>query len=246
MRTGLLLPVFLLMPGCVTLVSFEVPEEGALQCFDGIDNDADSLTDCEEEVCGELLECQPENVVPEAGGDALSMSEDSVLRLPIEQLLANDFDPEGEELRVVEVGSDEALAVSLEEGQLELRPSPDFHGEVVFSYQITDGAGVAEGLVTVTIEAVNDAPEAGAAFFQASGPELSIPVAALLAAASDVDGDVLTLSGLTEGQGGQVRREGAQIVFTSSEGFVGNAVFFYEVSDGAEVAKGPCTVVVAP
>jgi hypothetical protein len=74
-----------------------------------------------------------------------------------------------------------------------------------------------------------------------------IPVVNLLAAASDADGDILTLAGLQSqtANGGTVEVVGENIVYTPPQNFVGEDTFTYTVSDGIDVATSDVVILVS-
>jgi hypothetical protein len=65
-----------------------------------------------------------------------------------------------------------------------------------------------------------------------AGEALSLSTAGLLANDSDLDGDSLTITGISNASHGTVSRDGTTIHFTPAAGFTGEAGFDYTVSDG--------------
>ncbi len=127
--------------------------------------------------------------------------DDSALLIPgestIVQVLANDFDPDGDVLRLVEVTSDDALAaVVVDRSSVELTAAPDATGTVVLAYTVDDGAGgESVGAITVLIgERKNRAP---VAVFDLAQVEVGSSVEVdVLANDEDPDGDELTVFAL--------------------------------------------------
>ena len=78
-------------------------------------------------------------------------------------VLANDSDPNGDTLTVVEVSAPaHGTAVVAAAGTVEYTPEPDFHGTDRFTYVVGDGSGLtAQAAVDVTVLPANDPPLAG-------------------------------------------------------------------------------------
>ncbi|MFO7031414.1 hypothetical protein B9T07_15760 [Limnospira fusiformis CCALA 023] len=75
---------------------------------------------------------------------------------------------------------------------------------------------------------------------------LTIAVADLLANDTDPDGDVLTVTGVSNPQNATVRLDGENVIFNPQAGFTGNAGFVYTVSDGIDTATANVAVTVNP
>ena len=105
-----------------------------------------------------------------------------------------------------------------------------------FTYVITDDKqGTATGSVNITIAAVNDPPHAVDDLRSGlEDAELSISFADLLANDTDVDGDALSITSLSNALHGTVRIENGQIIFTPAANFIGTAGFDYTVTDNTD------------
>ena len=131
------------------------------------------------------------NVGPVANDDSAITLEDTPVNIPV---LGNDTDPDFDPLTVVSAVSPQGSVVIEADGTLTFTPNPDFNGVATIEYTISDGnGGFATGNVTVTVEAVNDAPVANTLPTQTDvdSASVSVPTAG---AFSDVDGDTLTYS----------------------------------------------------
>ena len=99
----------------------------------------------------------PQNLAPIVVDDAVTTDEDTpVVIYP----LANDTDPEGGTLTIVQIQSlsDGDLTPTLD-GGYRFMPPADWHGTANFFYVVQDPQGVAvTGNITVNVLAVNDAP----------------------------------------------------------------------------------------
>ncbi|MCL4857995.1 MAG: cadherin-like domain-containing protein [Caldilineaceae bacterium] len=106
----------------------------------------------------------PVNVAPVAVDDRFGTREDEPLNLSIDQLLANDYDPNGTrpsfERIVAEGMRGGAVSYDPDSRMIRFTPTPNLNGEDAgaFQYQITDGEFSARAWVYITIEPVNDPP----------------------------------------------------------------------------------------
>ena len=102
------------------------------------------------------------NVAPSAADDGYSTAEDGVLNVNSGNgVLKNDSDPDGgPQALVARNASDPAHgSVTLNpNGSFSYTPDADFNGADSFTYEAFDGAAATAATVTVTVDAVNDAP----------------------------------------------------------------------------------------
>ncbi len=157
----------------------------------------------------------PVNDAPVATDDANSTAEDTTLTVAAASgLLANDTDIDGDTLSVTDftVGGSSYAAgatASLAEGDLTINadgsytfvPAADYNGPVpVATYTVDDGNGGTDtATLTIAVTPVNDAPVAtDDANSTAEDTTLTVDAASgLLANDSDVDGDILSVTGFT-------------------------------------------------
>ena len=138
------------------------------------------------------------NEAPTAVNDTATTDEDQSVRIDV---LANDTDPDTERAALtVSVLRDPLDGTARVESDrtITYTPNANFAGENSFTYSVSDGSLSDAGSVTVTVEAVNDAPAFAAVPAERSVSESARPgddVGAALTA-TDVDGDTLTY-GLT-------------------------------------------------
>lgn len=99
----------------------------------------------------ELIE--PENFAPEVVDDAYSVNQDETLEVEEPGVLANDIDPDGDELEVSLVIEPRNGVLELsEDGSFRYTPDEGFSGEDSFGYVVSDGAVESEvGLVTISV-----------------------------------------------------------------------------------------------
>src|SRR5207247_2219956 len=135
------------------------------------------------------------NDAPSASGDAYSVSEDGVLNVAAAGVLANDSDIDGDPLSAVLVGGPANGSVTLNgNGSFTYTPNANFNGTDSFIYRANDGtlnSNVAT--VTLTIAAMNDAPQAASDSYAGSeDTPLVVAASGILANDSDIEGDGLT------------------------------------------------------
>jgi hypothetical protein len=102
---------------------------------------------------------EPPNAAPVAANDSATVDEDGSVLINV---LANDTDPDGDELAIDSWQYDPPNGTVTREdgGVLRYTPVPDFHGTDTFTYTVTDGRATATATVTVTVNSVNDPPVA--------------------------------------------------------------------------------------
>jgi Ca2+-binding RTX toxin-like protein len=116
-----------------------------------------------------------------------------------------------------------------------------------FRYTVNDGnGGTATQAVTLDITPVNDAPVAFAdtATTNANTPLILSP-ATLLANDTDIEGDILRLSGVSNAINGTVALNASgNAVFTPTPGFSGIGSFNYTITDGSSTGTATVTITV--
>ena len=110
-------------------------------------------------------------------------------------------------------------------------PVADFNGQATFTFKVNDGTSDSNSAtVTINIAAVNDAPVAtdqSATTPQDTPIDVNVP-------ASDVDGDTLTYTAVTNPSGGTLSSTGLVVTYTPNSGFNGVDTFTYNISDGTD------------
>uniref|UniRef100_UPI002635AD03 Ig-like domain-containing protein n=1 Tax=uncultured Sulfitobacter sp. TaxID=191468 RepID=UPI002635AD03 len=168
-----------------------------------------------------------ENFAPVAVDDVAETTEETPVVIDV---LGNDTDPEDDPLTITEATSEDGDVTINDDGTLTFTPNPDFFGEAVIDYTITDGnGGEDDARVTVTVENVNDAPVA--VDDCVSTPEdtpVTIPV---LANDTDVDNDALDVIAATSPDGDVTINDDGTLTFTPNLDFTGDAEIAYTISD---------------
>ncbi|MGB0684023.1 MAG: cadherin-like domain-containing protein [Magnetovibrionaceae bacterium] len=191
------------------------------------------------------------NDTPDAVDDSASTLEDTAITIPSADVLANDTDVDGDLLTIQSVDAAVGGTASLTvDGDVLFTPDADFNGAASFDYTVTDGnGGTASATMSVTVTAVNDAPDVVAdTATTAEDTSLSLTAAELLGNDSDVDGDSLTIDAVSGAVGGTVSIvDGGNVVFVPTADFFGTGGFAYTAADGfGGTADGWVTVTVTP
>ncbi|WP_152971318.1 cadherin-like domain-containing protein, partial [Rhizobium ecuadorense] len=152
------------------------------------------------------------NDAPVLSGNAATLaagSEDTPYTFSAAELLAGFTDVDGDQLSVSGLTANHGALVNNNDGSWTFTPDANYNGPVSLSYTVIDGhGGSLPASQSFTLDAVNDAPVlSGNAATLAAGSEdtpYTFSAAALLAGFSDVDGDPLSVSGLTANHGALV------------------------------------------
>lgn len=181
------------------------------------------------------------NELPVALADSYSGTEDTTLSVSASGVLANDTDDDGDPLTAVLISQAGNGNVSLQsDGSFVYTPDADFAGTDSFSYAANDGSGNSNTVVvSLIISGANDAPIAtDDSFVGDAGVDLVINPAGVLANDSDIDGDTLTPSVVTQGEFGfVVMNADGSFTYTPDAGFEGRDSFTYEASDGSATSN---------
>lgn len=192
------------------------------------------------------LTITPVNDPPDGAPDAYATPEDTTLSVPAPGVLANDVDREGDPMTATLTAGPASGSLALQSnGAFTFTPAPDAIGTVTFTYKARDATS-ASGPVTVTLDVtpVNDPPTAtDDAATVAHGASATIDV---LANDDDVDGDVLSITGVTQPAGGSATVVGGAIRYDAAPGFSGSTSFGYTVSDGLDSDTAIVRIAVRP
>jgi len=169
----------------------------------------------------------PVNDLPVAGGDAVSMPEDSPA-ITVD-VLANDMDPDtGDTLSVLSVGA-AAHGSTVNHGtHVSYAPDPDYNGSDLFTYVAADGnGGTATGTVGVTVTPVNDRPVAESR----SLTTLENAPLGVVLTASDPDGDPLTFEIVAAPPNGTLLGTPPDLVYKPDTDYAGPDSFTFRAHD---------------
>ncbi|CAH7296348.1 Polymer-forming cytoskeletal family protein [Vibrio chagasii] len=181
------------------------------------------------------------NEGPEVSGPIeAAVDEDGSITITQEDLLANATDVDGDNLEAVNFATNDPNAVVVEnpDGSFTITPSADFFGEIEFTYDVTDAIETVAADLNLTVNPINDAPDVpDMSFTTEDGQAITITEAELLAQATDVEGDELSVVNVTSvSDTVEVTDNGdGTYTLTPEQGFFGNVDLAFDVSDGTDV-----------
>jgi hypothetical protein len=191
------------------------------------------------------LRIDPVTDAPLVADETIAATEDQPLIIDTALLLSNDIDTdillgEAQTLSVVAIDQLEGGTARLRDGQIVFTPEANRIGQAGFRYTVSDGAGgLAQGMTTITLAPVNDAPLVPALHGQTEEEQpLAIPMAELMSHASDVDDDhsSLRFAGIGHVGGGSVTVHDGQLIFTPTKDYAGAAMIEYQIADTPSIS----------
>lgn len=146
-------------------------------------------------------------------------------------VLANDTDPDGDALSIVNVSAPANGLATVSGGVILYTPAAGFVGTDSFSYTVEDGFG-GQAMANVTVQVVrpNQPPlanDVNVSTVRAQAVDVDV-----LANVSDPDGDALEIIAFGQPANGTVSRVGNQLRYQPDQQFFGEDSFTYQVSDG--------------
>ena len=171
----------------------------------------------------------PPNSAPDAMNDTATVVEDSGANSI--NVLANDTDADNNTLTITSKTDGAKGTVTITGGGSSLTYTPNANAtdSDSFTYTISDGNGGSDtATVTVTITEANDAPVANAQLVETNEDTAK----SITLSASDVDGDTLTYSIVTQPAHGILSGTGANQIYTPEANYSGADSFTYKVNDG--------------
>ncbi|MEH6466323.1 MAG: cadherin-like domain-containing protein, partial [Porticoccus sp.] len=183
------------------------------------------------------------NDAPVLQDDSLGTSQNTAVDVLASTLLSNDSDLDGDALQFVSVNAaihGSAIYDSVSE-VITFTPVVGFVGDASFTYEVTDGQDTSTATVTIAVGEANTPPSVtDDAIVATENQAMVMPTADLLANDLDTDGDVLSITGVSNGVNGTVSWDqvNSTVTFTPSSDYVGPAAFSYTVSDGFEATTG--------
>jgi hypothetical protein len=166
------------------------------------------------------------NDLPTAVDDRVTMEEDGNLSINV---LENDHDVDGGTLSITAVTTPVHGTATISGEAIRYIPQRNYHGSDSFRYTVSDGqGGSAEATVTVEITSVNDAPAADDLNVSTS-EDRSVEISL---SASDVDGDTLQYTLLSQPQHGELSGNAPRLTYTPDPDWYGTETFQYRADDG--------------
>ena len=175
---------------------------------------------------------------PAPGTDAVSTPEDVPVTISV---LANDTDPDGDPLTLVDVGTPAHGTATVVGSSVRYAPAADYDGPDTFTYRVSDGHTTSTGTVNVSVTAVGDSPQPRSdSATTAEDTSVDVPV---LANDTDPDGDSLTLTPVFGApQHGTATQAGGSVRYTPAADYCGPDQLTYTVSDGSTTATALLTL----
>ena len=173
----------------------------------------------------------PVNDAPRVRTDYARTDEDTTVVTG--NVLANDYEVEGEDMTFEGFAQPEhGTVVYNNDGTFTYTPDENFNGSDRFSYTLSDIHGAREtGWVRVTVDAVNDAPEAAG---ETVNLNEDVPVNIdVLTNDSDLDGDTMSIQDFVQPEHGTVVNDGNGVfTYTPDSNYNGTDSFTYTITDG--------------
>ncbi|MDW1812779.1 cadherin-like domain-containing protein, partial [Vibrio sp. Vb2362] len=188
---------------------------------------------------------------PEALPVSAMVEEDGSILITQEDLLANARDLDGDQLTALNLATDDENITITDngDGTYTLTPDADFNGDITFTFDVSDGDDVVSTNLELLVSPVNDAPEPqDQAFTVGEDGVLTFTDADLLTGATDIEGDDLSVEGVTyTGADGVLTDNGdGTYSFAPNENFNGDVNFTFDVSDGTDTVTANIDVTVTP
>ncbi len=175
------------------------------------------------------------NEIPVVSGPVVfAGTEDQTITITEAQLLANATDADGDTLSVENLAASGGTLSDNGDGTWDFTPTADFNGTINLTFDVTDGVNTTAATGNVNVAAVNDAAEVSGpvSFDTVENTPLTISEAELLANASDVDGDTLSVQNLSASRGTLTNNGDGTWDFTPDTDFDGTINLTFDVSDG--------------
>ncbi len=179
----------------------------------------------------------PVNDAPTGSATAVlsNGTEDFAYLVSAADLLLGFSDPDGDTLSVANLAASNGSIVDNGDGTFTITPTQDFNSLVTLTYDVTDGIASIGASQSYSLDPVNDAPTGTATAVLGAGTQ-NLPYVVLasdlLLGFSDVDGDLLSVSGLIASDGSVTDNGDGTFTITPSAGFYGTVTLSYDVTDG--------------
>ena len=168
----------------------------------------------------------PVNDAPVANDDSASTNEDNAVDISV---LTNDTDVEGDPISITGFTQpSHGVITNNGDGTLKYTPSLNYNGPDSFTYTINGGD---TATVSITVNLINDAPVAvddSATTNEDNAVDISV-----LTNDTDVEGDLISITGFTQPSHGVVTNNGdGTLKYTPSLNYFGSDSFTYTITGG--------------
>ncbi|HWM42288.1 MAG TPA: Ig-like domain-containing protein, partial [Burkholderiales bacterium] len=179
------------------------------------------------------LQVNAVNDAPDAADDSYMTDEDVALTIAAAGVLANDDDVDSTLTAILEAGPAHGTLVFNADGSFTYTPNLNFNGTDGFTYRASDGPESDLATVLLTVNAVNDAPDAQDDTYTAlEDVVLMVNAPGVLGNDSDVD-SVLSAAVVDDVDHGTLSLAAdGSFLYVADLNFFGTDTFIYEVSDG--------------
>ncbi len=174
------------------------------------------------------------NDAPIARADEQSGREDAALLIKSSDLLANDFDADGDALAIASVSAPAHGTLVAQNGGFLYTPDANWSGDDEFSYTLANGP---TAQVSLHIAPVNDVPVADAQSVSLDEDTSK----AIVVSATDVDGDALSFTVATQPTNGTLSGTAPNLTYSPRANWSGTDSFTFSASDSSG-AKSSATV----
>ncbi|MDR9826612.1 tandem-95 repeat protein, partial [Vibrio sp. FNV 38] len=192
----------------------------------------------------------PINDAPVSGNTAYQVDEDGLITISQEQLLSQASDVEGDDLTASNLVVDgNAEVTTNDDGSFTITPDADWNGDIDIRFDVSDGNNIVQAQADLTVNPVNDLPQPqDQAFSMEEDGTLTFTDADLLTGATDIDGDDLSVEGVSySGTDGILTDNGnGTYSFAPNENFNGDVEFSFDVNDGTDTVSANIDVSVTP
>jgi hypothetical protein len=178
-----------------------------------------------------------------------STNEDVSVTITTAQLTANASDVDNIALSVVNLVASSGTLVNNNDGTYSFTSALNDDTNVTFTYQISDGDLSVDGSASLELIPVNDAPIAGAAIVLPAideDNELIFSLSDLLANATDIDSEALTVRNLQASSGLLIDIGDGLVAFQPDLNDDTSVTFTYSISDGEASVEGLATLDIIP
>ena len=163
--------------------------------------------------------------------------EDNAYSVSAAALLNGFADPDGDTISVAGLGADHGTVIDNHDGTFTITPASNYNGTINLTYSVTDGkGGSALATQSFMLASVNDAPAlTGAKATLAAGTEdiaYVVSAVALLAGFTDIDGDTLSVTGISADHGTVADNHDGTFTINPASNYNGSIGLSYDVTDG--------------
>ncbi len=173
---------------------------------------------------------------PVANNDEFTTPENQALSVPAPGILANDVEPNGQQIRAILQKRPKHGKISLKSnGSFVYTPLKNFNGIDSFTYKASDGMNRSNfATVTIIVTPVNTPPIALNNLYKIRiNKTLMVAAAGVLKNDTDADGDLLSALLIKGPKHGNLSlSEDGSFFYTPAESFFGYDKFTYQASDG--------------